>query len=573
MVAYLAVYEREGPDDAAPLDASLWAGDWVLAVEARPWRIFTRGPIHPQVRKLPCGRGYVVGDLFRRRSSSPVGAEIDSVVFSQRLSNDALAAELCANYWGRYVALISPSEGAAAGGVFRDPSGAVDALMWRSEQRTVVASHLPVGLDQAYQPDLSFDWSSIGTWLRTGAAVACRSGLQGVTSVFAGAAHWFEVGAVQHWRPADFCRPWRSADRAITDLPQELDRCVAMLAQPSVGLRAEISGGLDSAILASSLVSSSRDKVRAWENIYEAEGPGDERVYAREVAALNGVALTEISAEPFLIDPERLSETAGGLRPAFSAFDIAGDAAAAARNVALGVDRVMTGQGGDMVFFQMPTPALAADLLARRPIRAWRSGEMVELARWTRHSVWSLLAVAVCARRRQPGELLLNDHPWLEGAAGLPPAKRIQLASLAQKLTIHIENRQTRTAEVVHPLLSQPVVEACLSISAADLAQGGRDRALARAAFASRLPPAVRDRRGKGEMSGYYGRVLGDSLAAVRSYLLDGRLAAEGLLDRARMEAMLTREQLIWSGGVFPILTALTVEAWVRHWSARAASS
>ena len=58
-------------------------------------------------------------------------------------------------------------------------------------------------------------------------------------------------------------------------------------------------------------------------------------------------------------------------------------------------------------------------------------------------------------------------------------------------------------------------------------------------------------------------------LPFLRAYLLDGRLAAEGVLDRAGLEARLTEDALRWRGGAAQILAAVSVEAWVRRWMGR----
>ena len=110
------------------------------------------------------------------------------------------------------------------------------------------------------------------------------------------------------------------------------------------------------------------------------------------------------------------------------------------------------------------------------------------------------------------------------------------------------------------------MMEQWLAIPADQLTLGGRDRGLARAVFAGRLPPQIAERRGKGELTGYYGRGVAASLSWSRPYLLDGRLAGEGLIDRPQFEALLTPEHQIWRGDAYLILTALTVEAWVRRW-------
>lgn len=224
-----------------------------------------------------------------------------------------------------------------------------------------------------------------------------------------------------------------------------------------------------------------------------------------------------------------------------------------------------------MVFFNTPTPVLGVDHL--RQIGLWRgltSPYLPQLAAWTRTSVWRTLAVALNPHAAWPSESTVADHGWMQGAAGLPPGKRCHIALLAQKLTVHIENQRSRWAEVIHPLLAQPMVEHCLAISTPDLTVGGRDRGLARLAFADRLPPAILARREKGEFATYYGRAVAEGLGFLRPYLLEGRLAAQGLLDRARFETLLTPEALIWRGESFPIMAAVTVEAWLRVWTAKA---
>jgi asparagine synthase (glutamine-hydrolysing) len=106
-----------------------------------------------------------------------------------------------------------------------------------------------------------------------------------------------------------------------------------------------------------------------------------------------------------------------------------------------------------------------------------------------------------------------------------------------------------------------------------DLTEGGRDRGLARRAFSDRLPPSVRDRRDKGEFSAYYARVVAESLDFLRAYLLDGELATQGLIDRAEMDRRLRLEALIWQAESAAILSAVTVEAWLRCWRRRGAGS
>ncbi len=571
MVAYLACAWIDDPPPAvqALRLAADAQSDWRLAAEDPSGLVFVRGPVWPRVRRLPAGRGWVIGDLFRRSFGTAIGEEIESVLFSHRLTVEATARELCDRYWGRYVAVVRDPAGCEFWG-FRDPTGSVEAFAWSAGGVEFIASHLPDWLPDAVTPDLSIAWGVVRRWLETPANVATTSGLAGLSSITPGALRQGAGAELQVWRPAEMARRDLGGLDVAAALPPLLDACVGALAGDAQGLLAEISGGFDSAIVAGSLSRVAPAKVAQWVNYYAPGGAGDERTYAQAVAAHAGVELTEALKPPFAVSLAGLEAAAEGLRPGLNGFDDVRDRDVVARVVAIGVDRVVTGQGGDMVFFQTPTAVVARDRLLRDGLGGFAPAYLLGLSRWTRQSIWETLATAFDPRAAWPGEANVVAHPWLAGAADLPPGKRAQIVVLAQKLLLHIENLRARQAEIVHPLLSQPIVELCLATPAQSLTEGGRDRGLARRAFAGRLPESVRQRRGKGALTGYYGRAVASGLEALRPYLLEGRLAAEGLLDRERLETRLTPEELIWRGAYFGVVMTAAVEAWVRHWEARA---
>jgi len=145
----------------------------------------------------------------------------------------------------------------------------------------------------------------------------------------------------------------------------------------------------------------------------------------------------------------------------------------------------------------------------------------------------------------------------------------MQVLALVNGLSSFGESQRHRAGDVIDPLMSQPVVELCLSVPAGRLAVGDNDRPFARAAFAERLPPAVLTRQGKGNLTTYFAQSLGGSLDAVRAYLLDGRLAAQGLLDRERLDLALSPEQLVWTNITSELFVLMAIEAWARCWTQR----
>lgn len=173
---------------------------------------------------------------------------------------------------------------------------------------------------------------------------------------------------------------------------------------------------------------------------------------------------------------------------------------------------------------------------------------------------------------RRPKSFLASQgrtalHPWLSDLQAVPPAKQLHIRALAGTQIFHGHSRRGQVADVIHPLTAQPLVELCLAIPAFDLAAGDNDRPLARAAFADRLPDLVVKRRSKGDMSGYYGRMLARSLDVVRPYLLEGRLAGRGLLNTGWLDRALSVDRLAVSEETPDLLELIAIESWARAWS------
>lgn len=154
-------------------------------------------------------------------------------------------------------------------------------------------------------------------------------------------------------------------------------------------------------------------------------------------------------------------------------------------------------------------------------------------------------------------------HPWVLDAGHLPQAKLEQILDLVDCL--HFYTRRLDYADIVHPLISQPLIECCLRIPTYVLTSGGTDRALARKAFADALPPEIARRLTKGGTTGYHHNVLLQNLAFVREYLLEGLLVHEGVLDKRLIEAALSEAEIIRGEHRTSVYAALAAEAWLRH--------
>ncbi|MFN3631183.1 MAG: asparagine synthase-related protein, partial [Casimicrobiaceae bacterium] len=126
---------------------------------------------------------------------------------------------------------------------------------------------------------------------------------------------------------------------------------------------------------------------------------------------------------------------------------------------------------------------------------------------------------------------------------------------------------QATAPELVHPLFSQPLVELCLRLPTYLLAHGGRGRALARNAFATDLPPQVANRRSKGGMEEHITAVLHANIDFVRGLLLEGELSRRGMLDRPKVEQLLSGRPTTLVCSPSQIHGLIAVEAWLSRWT------
>lgn len=158
-------------------------------------------------------------------------------------------------------------------------------------------------------------------------------------------------------------------------------------------------------------------------------------------------------------------------------------------------------------------------------------------------------------------------HPWLATCRDVAPAKFLHIADLIDLQSYYFSFGRAAVADLVYPLFSQPVIELCLRIPTYVLTQGGRDRALARRAFAGMVPAPILARETKGDITSFYNRVLSREIELVRALLLEGMLAEQRLLDRARLERHLREDHVMRGDRIVDIMVYLCVEAWARTWA------
>lgn len=512
---------------------------------------------------------FLIGDVFSSglRSIDRIFAEtIDFAELCRKLSND---------FWGAYLAVQTREPGNVS--VFRDPIGMRDGVRWSRSGLHLISSDILPWLSLSAPDELAIDWRRISELLFASSTVAEATPLLGVETLEPGALLTLGDGealARRLWVPRRHYDD-RTQPAGADELRQITTRCVDawLTAYPRPLL--ELSGGFDSAVIAAAATQAGQE-IGCGVNVFADDSAGDERRYARDIAHLHALALHEIFMPVGEFALADLEDMPIGVRPGLGSTSLAHDRLLANFAEARGADTLITGHGGDAVFFQHPTPMIAAD--PSFPRTAYQA--YADLARWSKTSIWT---VARHAFRIGPGggaafsDGAMTLRPlasvareprstWAGDLEGLPPAKVLQIDAIAGDRSAFGPSWRSQSLTVVHPLLSQPLVELMIGTDVFHLTEGQRDRALARHAFRKFLPASIAERRGKGALNSYFGRLLAASASFLRSYLLDGQLVRNGVLDRERLDAMLDRDILMQIDYYGELLAALIVEQWARAW-------
>lgn len=540
-------------------------------------RLIVAGPRTAAHLVLPDGAGLIWGRLFERMTSWRIkdedGLRNASAPFEQFVER----------YWGGYLAIRE------IGGIveiLRDPSGAIPCYHARLGDACIFTTRIALLTDAGLiRPGI--DWTIVTQSLVFQDLRPARTALRGVDELMPGTSARF----VPHRTEIDTVwTPWRWAAReseigSLNDAVELVRRaamnCISAWGQSFEYPLLELSGGLDSSIVAAVLAKANRNTHCV--TFAAIEGDPDETPYARAAAQALGVTLEVLQPDTALVDVTRSS--AHDLpRPSARAFSQAHDAGLRAIAERHGSDAFFSGGGGDNVFAYLRSALPVID--------RWNDGSggvlktIAEIAQVTDVSFWKVMVASVqrglrlrsahrwLKRDRFMSARALHDlpfphgHPWIDAPATILPGKRVHGLGLIV-IQNHLEGfDRLQDAPIISPLLSQPLIEACMAVPTWLWCAGGENRAVARKAFADLLPPVVIERRSKGAFDTYSSRVFDANRSAICEMLLSGALARQSLIDTAQLESVLA-QGTVSKIDVVRLLELVDVEAWVDAWQSR----
>lgn len=544
-----------------------------------------------KVLMLRGGQGAIFGPLFSAaRLGSPPITELNAAETS-KLVEHGRGAILAGEYWGAYAAVLHDT-GRDVLSVVRDPAGACRLFTGPLGSTTAIFSHAEDYL--ALADDAAPDFEFISAFVGHARLVTPQTAIERVSELLPGEELCIgrassTVNRSMVWTPMPagaFLGPDKF-DEAAARLRDVVLGAAQSWAQVSPHMVHRLSGGLDSTIVLAALRRANLSEVTAL-NAYPDNVPeGDERPYARAAAEACGVSLLEVAMSPERIDYSRLLQCEFSAKPSRSSMGFTDDTVPRAILSAAPLALVTSGQGGDQIFHRLRTPLIAADAMRD----GCNLGLVMEIAlntaRLSRRPVWNVFSAVLeqgLIRRRQTvsaglrgaggfagigaterAKAMAADHPWSDLISRAPPARALRMSHIMDLQYYHQPNGLNTHFSTQPVLASQPIIEFVLRVPPYVMTWGGRERALARAAFADLVPEIILKRTGKGDTTRYHAAALARQLLFIREMLVGGELERAGLVDAAALRAALARDVVSEASMGVAISSALLAELWLRR--------
>lgn len=607
MFRYIAlvwnVSDEQQSRTAESLDARLRARQWTPVLIAKGLRAFCAnlGPGTLRAQPLANDVGVILGTLFERNRDVDDDSPARRTALTARSCEAILASRgrwLIENCWGNYVAFMRDA-GSGTVRVLKDPTGSLPCFTTRSDNVAVCFSHIGDCVDLGLRR-----FTIDREYLRArvlGFNDLQRNPLEGVEQVHRGECVELDPSAESlvrssraYWNPFIFV----GGESAIEDpahaaaaMRATVRSCTQTLSAGHASLLHRLSGGLDSSIVAGCLGRASTQPRITCYTYFNPEGRSDERPWARLAAEHTGFEHVECPIVPTNVPLTELVRP----RPATEPLPLLAYLLRSTIEHRLAAERkataVFTGDGGDSGFCSDSFPYAVTDYLRRHGPRPAALRLASEVALRTERSTWAVLLSStrhwlfgakmsgqlpallmgsrlVSAQLRDARTIPDNyPHPWFGELRHVPWDLIRRLGVLVSTPEFYnVTDAAQAEPEVVSPLYAQPAVELFLRIPIHVHAEGGRDRGLARRAFAREVPEPILQRLWKDRAPGFHSEVLLRNLDLVREILLDGVLVNEGLLDRAAVEAALAAGPSKTDVLPVEIYRHLDVEVWARYW-------
>lgn len=540
---------------------------------------------------LSDGSGVVLGTVFRTIVADGPCSRLTR--FDAAESRRILMTKgryLIESFWGRYVAVLTQCGGQEKL-VIRDPAGGLECLTATVGRVVLFFSAAEDYLELCSSPR-DIDWEFVVSSLIRLTPEVRRTGFKGITRLLRGERATIRLARVESetlWDPMDIIR-----SGAISNVEESIDltrtvtrACVRSWASLHQNIIVRLSGGLDSSIVLGCLRDATfHGRITCVHSYYSRGSNSDEREYARLAAAAAGVPLLEYELDT-RVHRSELEQIPRGPSPISFLPILAGDRGMRTIARDRGVQALLSGEGGDEVFFESAPRYACRDHVWTHGFNRGLILIAMREALMERNSLWQVLLQAGKALLSDPGHAFTSTlfdgalsefidadaqlsalkeglfvPAWIRRDMRISPGKVWQIWAISYpNVSMGFFDRREGPDDL-NPLFSQPLIELCLRIPTTTLSVGGRDRAIARLAFSECVPLRILRRRTKAVVDEYLAHIVQANSGLIRERLFDGTLARRNLLNRANLERALTGK-LMKRGHANEICTLFAAEVWL----------
>ncbi|WP_148276552.1 asparagine synthase-related protein [Sphingobium sp. SYK-6] len=527
-----------------------------------------------QVETICGGKVIIIGDAF----DTDFGNSYENHAHGDPI---AVLRQIVDKRWGRFVAIAYDIQERTIA-IYRDPSGMVPCYYAQTAERISIATDARAIIEDS-GINAPIDWKSLANCLLAPDRRRRETCLKGILEVLPGEIAIITSDQIHHdllWRPEKHIgtRLDISFGQAVGLLECNFSNIIGTWCRHYPNPLVSLSGGFDSSAIAALASHCGPTSLL----LFFAESPqADERRYAGSVANRLGLDLDAILCDPRASCVEQ-NLSAARPRPSARSFTQIFDKAAAKQGEAKGASAHFNGGGGDNVFGKLHSSYPLADRFLHSGLSRSLATTAFDICGATGASLPMVLRQAMAAVRDRARvtawpdttEMLSREavdlrdtqlHPWLEAVKNCYPGQRQHVRNIARATASTDYLNIVDTLPTIYPILSQPLVEMCLSFPTWFWFTGGQDRSLARTVMKTRLPQDVLRRKLKGAFDGLVYQIIDLNRKRILIDLESGVLASQEMIDvktiRAALDAYGANET-----NVIRVLHLHEVEMWCRHW-------
>lgn len=530
------------------------------------------------ILSLPAG-GILIGRLFTRGGT----AVNDSTKLPEFSDSARILKHILENYWGSYLVIQPNTQDPGTFTMTRAPAAAGNLpCIWSIHDGAgFLTSDVSLAV-QALVYRKQINWDFIAHRLRYPGIKTQRTGFVDLAELLPGCSlrtNGHKVSVRQAWCPWDFVareHRYRDFHDAANHVRRAVESTVHAWTNTDQSILLELSGGLDSSIVAACLRNHHVPIICC--NLVTPVPGVDERQYAHQMAKELGV---ELHTEYLSFDKARFDFTLSpdSVIPAMGPLQCAVDETMEAAAKHHGATTYYSGGGGDSVFCYLRTAAPSADAWKVHGFGAAITAAR-DLASLHQCTLWKASRLTLAKLWRSPYSPFYPDHtflapdsagvtpeahPWFAAPSNALPGDRERIFDLAGNQLFEAQAARGYRRPMRFPLLSQPVIEACLRAPSWMWIAEGRNRAVARAAFSEALPPDIVNRQSKATYISYLGAVYERNKHQIEDFLLSGRLRSHGLLDTRAISNHFSKSLPSRDRTFLRMFDLCMVENWVRH--------